>query len=106
MEDHDFINGDTDVINQSYESHQLNTTSNFAPTNKLLTWYCGGLNYQVEHHIFPSVSHVHYPAISKIVKETAEEFNLPYRSVPTWGAALRIHQRTMKKLSEPEWSLA
>ena len=106
MEDNEFINGDAGVINESYESHQLNTTSNFAPTNKLLTWYCGGLNYQVEHHIFPSVSHVHYPAISKIVKATAEEFHLPYKSVPSWGEALRIHQRTMKKLGEPEWSLA
>lgn len=104
MEDHSFISSSTNVIDESYESHQLNTTSNFAPTNALLTWYCGGLNYQVEHHIFPSICHIHYPAISKIVRETAAEFGLPYRSVPSWREALSIHQRTMKKLSQPSWA--
>lgn len=104
MEDHTFIENDREVIMESYESHQLNTTSNFAPTNKLLTWFCGGLNYQVEHHIFPNVSHVHYPAISKIVKQTAQEFSLPYRSVPSFRQALMIHQRTLKKLGQPGWA--
>jgi linoleoyl-CoA desaturase len=102
MEDHDFIEEGAPALEQCYEAHQLSTTSNFGAENKLLTWYCGGLNFQVEHHIFPSISHIHYPAISKIVKATAEEFGLPYRSVPTFGEALSIHQRTMKKLSFPE----
>ncbi|MBT3964556.1 MAG: acyl-CoA desaturase [Flavobacteriales bacterium] len=98
MEEHEFIQGDTSVISSSYEGHQLKTTANFAPTNKLLTWYCGGLNYQVEHHIFPNISHIHYPAISKIVKATAQEFGLPYRSAGSFREALQIHQRTMKNL--------
>ena len=102
MEDHDFIEEGTDQLPLCYEAHQLNTTSNFGANNKLLTWYCGGLNYQVEHHIFPSISHIHYPEISKIVEATANEFGVPYRSVPTFGEALAIHQRTMKKLSQPE----
>jgi linoleoyl-CoA desaturase len=105
MDHHEFIENERDVIHETYESHQLNTTSNFAPGNKLLTWYCGGLNYQVEHHIFPSICHVHYPAISKIVKATAEEFGLPYKSVPTFSEAVGIHQRTMKKLGQPEWAV-
>jgi len=105
MENHEFIENDRAVIDESYESHQLTTTSNFAPTNKLLTWYCGGLNYQVEHHIFPNVCHVHYPAIAKIVKETASEFGLPYRSVPSFREALGMHQETMRKLGQPEWAL-
>ena len=104
MEDHEFIENDREVIEESYESHQLTTTSNFAPTNKLLTWYCGGLNYQVEHHIFPNISHVHYPAISKIVEQTATEFGLPYRSVPSFRQALSLHQRTLKKLGDPSWA--
>lgn len=104
MESHEFHNSDEEEIQQSYESHQLNTTSNFAPTNKLLTWYCGGLNYQIEHHIFPNISHVHYPALSKIVEQTAREFNLPYRSVKSFREAIRIHQRTMKQLSTPEFA--
>ena len=103
MEDHDFIEGGLKVIPESYESHQLKTTSNFAPSNKILTWFCGGLNYQVEHHIFPSVSHIHYPALSKIVEKTAHEHGLPYRSVPSFGKALAIHQRTMKKLGQPDF---
>jgi linoleoyl-CoA desaturase len=103
IESHEFHHSTDVEINQSYESHQLNTTSNFAPNNKLLTWYCGGLNYQIEHHIFPSISHVHYPEISKIVRATAEEFGLPYRSAGSFRDALRIHQRTMKKLGTPEF---
>jgi len=103
MENHTFVDNDVKVIHDSYESHQLKTTGNFAPTNKLLTWFCGGLNYQVEHHIFPNICHVHYPAISKIVKETAAEFNLPYRSVPSFRGALKIHQRTMKKLGQKDY---
>ena len=102
-EAHTFHTSDEAEINQNFESHQLNTTSNFAPNNKLLTWYCGGLNYQIEHHIFPNVSHVHYPAISKIVKETAAEFGLPYRSEGTFRDALKMHQRTMKRLGTPEF---
>jgi linoleoyl-CoA desaturase len=103
IESHEFHHATDAEINQTYESHQLNTTSNFAPNNKLLTWYCGGLNYQIEHHIFPSISHVHYPEISKIVRATAEEFGLPYRSAGSFRDALRIHQRTMKKLGTPEF---
>ncbi|MCO4806902.1 MAG: acyl-CoA desaturase [Flavobacteriales bacterium] len=99
MEDHDFVAEGVTELDQCYEAHQLSTTSNFGSSNPVLTWYCGGLNYQVEHHIFPSVSHVHYPAISKIVEATAKEFGVPYRTVETFGEALSIHQRTMKKLA-------
>jgi len=104
MEDHDFVPDGVSELEMCYEAHQLSTTSNFAPTNKLLTWFCGGLNYQVEHHIFPSISHVHYPAISKIVEKTATEYGVPYRSVPSFREALKIHQRTMKKLSIPDYT--
>ncbi|GAB5539283.1 MAG: acyl-CoA desaturase [Salibacteraceae bacterium] len=104
MDDHEFVQEGVAQLDMCYEAHQLNTTGNFAPTNKLLTWYCCGLNYQVEHHIFPSISHVHYPEISKIVEATAKEYGVPYRSVPSFREALRIHQRTMKKLSQPEYA--
>ena len=59
----------TKHIETAWAVHQLKTTSNFAMRNKVISWFVGGLNYQVEHHLFPRVSHVHYPAISKIVKE-------------------------------------
>lgn len=108
LDDHEFVSSSVSEINDCYESHQLRTTSNFAGGNKLLTWFAGGLNYQVEHHIFPSICHVHYPAISKIVKETAEEYGLPYRSIPTFGGALSLHQDMLRKLSyrEPERAAA
>lgn len=100
MEDHEFVPEDTEMLTECYEAHQLYTTSNFAGKNALITWFCGGLNYQVEHHIFPSISHVHYPEISKIVRQTAEEHGIRYKSIPTFGEALRTHQRTMKKLGQ------
>jgi len=103
LDEHEFVDSDeVKEIQDCYESHQLKTTSNFAPRNRILTWFVGGLNYQVEHHIFPSICHVHYPAISKIVRETAEEYNLPYRSIETFGGAISLHQRMLKKLSYPE----
>lgn len=103
MEEHSFVEEDVKQLEECYESHQLNTTSNFAGKNAILTWFCGGLNFQIEHHIFPNISHVHYPEISKIVRSTAEEYGLPYRSVPTFRGALVLHQRTMKRLSRPGW---
>lgn len=71
--------------------HQLATTCNFAPNNKLLFWFIGGLNFQVEHHLFPDICHVHYYEISKIVKQTAEEFNVPYHSKPHFIPAVFDH---------------
>jgi linoleoyl-CoA desaturase len=58
----------------------------------------GGLNFQVEHHLFPRISHVHYPAIAPIVKETAEEFGVPYQCNPTLGGAILSHVRLLKEL--------
>ncbi|MDQ3073356.1 MAG: acyl-CoA desaturase [Bacteroidota bacterium] len=78
-------------IENEWAIHQLNTTVNFSPKNKLLSWYVGGLNFQVEHHLFPTISHVHYPKIAGIVKATAEEFNVPYLENKTVGKALRSH---------------
>jgi linoleoyl-CoA desaturase len=71
--------------------HQLATTCNFAPNNRLLFWFVGGLNYQVEHHLFPDICHVHYREIAPIVKATAEEFNIPYHSKPNFLAAVLDH---------------
>ncbi|CAI8366711.1 MAG: NADPH-dependent stearoyl-CoA 9-desaturase [Owenweeksia sp. TMED14] len=78
--------------------HQLKTTANFAMSNKFLTWFLGGLNYQVEHHLFPRISHVHYPSISKIVKETCEEFNITYHEFKTFSSALRSHVSHLKQM--------
>ena len=87
-----------DFIDENWTVHQLKTTCNFAPKNKLLSWYVGGLNYQIEHHLFPNVCHVHYRKIAKIVKETAEEFNVPYNSYDTFWSALKSHGKMLHSL--------
>ncbi|MBL7952382.1 MAG: acyl-CoA desaturase [Flavobacteriales bacterium] len=86
------------VIGNDWAVHELLTTANFAPNNKLLTWYTGGLNFQVEHHLFPAVSHLHYPRIAAIVQRTAEEYGLPYNVKPTFRAALISHVRRLQEL--------
>ncbi len=89
-------------IENSWAVHQMYTTANFAPRNKVLSWYIGGLNYQIEHHLFHGICHVHYPELSKIVKQTAEEFNIPYIQNPTFFGAVASHLRTLKKLGKGE----
>jgi linoleoyl-CoA desaturase len=78
--------------------HEMETTSNFARHNPLLTWYVGGLNYQVEHHLFPKVCSVHYPAIGPIVERVAARYGIPYHQQPTLMAAIRSHYRMLKRL--------
>ncbi|MFZ6010836.1 MAG: fatty acid desaturase family protein [Bacteroidota bacterium] len=85
-------------MENSWAVHQLLTTTNFANKNQLLSWYVGGLNFQVEHHLFPNICHVHYRKISNIVRQTAEEFGLPYKSEPTFIGALVSHARLLKQL--------
>ena len=91
---------ETKHIDSAWAEFQIRTTSNFAMKNKVVSWFVGGLNFQVEHHLFPKVSHVHYPAISKIVEEKCKEFNLPYNYYPTMWEALVSHFKVMKQLGE------
>ncbi|MCC9168717.1 fatty acid desaturase family protein [Pontibacter harenae] len=84
-------------IENDWAIHQMNTTVNFSRDNKFVNWYVGGLNYQIEHHLFPRVCHVHYPAISHIVKATAEEFNIPYMENETFGQAVKSHINTLHR---------
>lgn len=85
---------------ENWHIHQLMTTSNFAMDNKLLTYFFGGLNYQIEHHLFPDVSHVHYPKISTIIKNTAKEFNTPYIVHDTFRQAVIGHYSLLKELGK------
>jgi linoleoyl-CoA desaturase len=82
-------------MENNWAIHQLHTTTNFANNNRILSWYVGGLNYQIEHHLFPNVCHVHYRSISKIVKQTAKEFNLPYMAQPTFRSAIAKHAKLL-----------
>lgn len=89
---------DNRCLENNWAVHQLLTTTNFANKSRWLSWYVGGLNFQIEHHLFPNVCHVHYRKIAGIVKSTAEEFNLPYKSYPTFWSALSAHGRQLQKL--------
>ncbi len=83
-------------IEEAWAVHQLRTTANFATDSFLTNFFCGGLNFQVEHHLFPKICHVHYTALSKIVAQTAAEFGLPYNNNPTFLGAMRSHYRMLK----------
>lgn len=87
-----------DVKNTSILEHQLKTTANFSTKNWLVTWYTGGLNFQVEHHLFPTINHVHYPKIAEIVKKTAAEFQLPYNEYKSTVSAIRSHLRHLRTM--------
>ncbi len=91
------ING---TLENSWAIHQLHTTTNFAHNNRILSWYVGGLNFQVEHHLFPNICHVHYRHLSAIVEKTAEEFGLPYKMKETFWDALVAHAHMLKELGE------
>jgi len=91
---------DTGNMENNWAVHQLYTTTNFSPKSRLFSWYVGGLNYQVEHHLFPNICHVHYKRISKIVKETAKEFGLPYHSHATFLKAIIEHAKMLKQLGK------
>ncbi|HET6994433.1 MAG TPA: acyl-CoA desaturase [Chitinophagaceae bacterium] len=97
---------DHKLIENEWAIHQVKTTANFAPRNWLVNWYVGGLNYQIEHHLFARISHVHYPAISKIVQDTCRQFNIPYHSFPTMSKSLMSHFRMMKQLGKKPMAMA
>ncbi len=86
-----FVADENNSVENNWAIHQMKTTANFANGSRLFSWFIGGLNYQVEHHLFPNICHVHYRALSKIVKETAEEYNVPYHSHTTFLGALKSH---------------
>ncbi|MDY8138810.1 acyl-CoA desaturase [Aquimarina sp. 2201CG5-10] len=89
---------DTGNMKNTWAIHQLFTTVNFSTKNRIVNWFTGGLNHQVEHHIFPNISHIHYTKISKIVKQTALEFNLPYNEYKTTRKAIIAHFKHLKEM--------
>lgn len=88
-------------MDDAWMEHQLLTTSDFARKSKFVGWFVGGLNFQVEHHLFPNICHVHYPQISKIVEATAQEFGLTYNEHKTFMAAVRAHIRQLRTFGQP-----
>jgi linoleoyl-CoA desaturase len=92
------------TLENAFAVHQMLTTANFARNNRVLSWFVGGLNYQVEHHLFPYVCHIHYRKIAPIVKATAEEYGLPYYEQKTFVGALWNHTKMLYRLGRIESS--
>jgi linoleoyl-CoA desaturase len=88
------------TLENNWAIHQLLTTTNFGNNSRWFSWYVGGLNFQIEHHLFPNICHVHYRRISSIVKTTAQEFGVPYKSSKTFLGALIGHARLLKRLGK------
>ncbi len=92
------VENEPKLIEKEWAIHQVVSTANFATNNSIVSWFVGGLNFQIEHHLFPRISHIHYPAISNIVKQKCDEFNLPYNNFPTIRKAIASHYNHIKKL--------
>jgi len=94
----------TNKVEDEWAIHQLKTTANFATKSRLACWFMGGLNFQVEHHLFPKISHIHYPKINKIIKETCTEFNVTYIEYKKLKDAIASHITHLKQLSNPNFA--
>lgn len=93
---------ETGRIERPWAMHQVETTVNFARNNRLLTWFVGGLNFQIEHHLFPRICHIHYPALSGIVEETCEDFGVTYVAHKTFFGGVASHFRWLKRIGRAD----
>ena len=89
-------------VDNSWAAHQIQTTVNFCRGNRVVTWLLGGLNYQIEHHLFPEISHCNYPALARIVKPACAEFGIAYNEHASFWAGLRSHARWLRRLGRTE----
>jgi len=95
---------DTGRIENAWAIHQVETTVNFARHSRVAAWLLGGLNFQIEHHLFPRICHVNYPAISKLVERTCEEFGVKYNEHASFWAGIGSHFRWLRRMGMPDAS--
>lgn len=88
----------TGQIDSAWAIHQVETTVNFSRDNWLMTWLLGGLNFQVEHHLFPKICHIHYPAVSKVVEQTCQDFGVSYMQHRSFWAGIASHFRWLRQM--------
>lgn len=106
MPDNEFpLPGTKGNMSDDWYSHQFNTTTNFAPKSRFLSWMIGGLNFQIEHHILPDVCHVHYKNLTKIVSETAAEYGMQYNVKKNFGQAIVAHTKMLRLLGRPQLAI-
>lgn len=89
---------ETGKLDDEWAIHQLKTTANFAPRNRFISWLVGGLNFQIEHHLFPKISHVHYTKIRKIIKQACAEYDVPYIEYARMRQAVVSHVSFLKQM--------
>lgn len=90
------------LIAGDWSTHQFATTANYSPKSNVFSWLIGSLNFQIEHHLFPGICHVHYKELSKIVIDTAKEYGMPYSSNQTFFTAIKAHVKMLRKLGHME----
>ncbi|WP_232829154.1 fatty acid desaturase family protein [Aureibaculum luteum] len=101
MPDNEFpLPDEKGTMKEEWHRHQFETTTNFSPNSKVLFWLIGGLNHQIEHHLLPDVCHIHYRDITKIVADTAKEFNMPYHVQSSFFQAIRVHLKMLRFLGK------
>jgi linoleoyl-CoA desaturase len=92
----------TGRLDHAWAVHQAETSVNFSRESRILSCFLGGLNFQIEHHLFPRISHVHYPAISSVVEQTCREFGIRYMVHRSWWAGIRSHFRWLRRMGMPD----
>ncbi len=93
---------DTGRIENAWAAHQIETTVDYARSNRLLSWFVGGLNFQIEHHLFPQICHVHYAALSPLVEQTCKQYGLRYKANESFLTALASHFRWLQRMGTEE----
>lgn len=93
---------DSNRIENAWAIHQVESTVDFARGSKVIAWLLGGLNFQIEHHLFPRISHVNYPAMSRIVEQTCRDFGITYHEHPTIRAGIASHYRWLRRMGQPD----
>jgi linoleoyl-CoA desaturase len=106
MEVNEYPIAEDDLIPDNWMAHQLKTTCNFAGNNRIFSWFVGGLNYQIEHHLYPNICHVHYAKLAPIVEQTAKEFGIPYHNYGSFRKALINHKKMLFALGRPKLEVA
>jgi linoleoyl-CoA desaturase len=89
-------------IHAEWVIHQIRTTADFARENRLLTWYLGGLNFQVIHHLFPRICHIHYPQVARVVAQVCNEYQINYQAHGSIYGAIRSHFRFLRSMGRPQ----
>ncbi len=89
---------DKNLMEDSWAVHEVINTTDFSPKSRIVNWFIGGLNYQIEHHLFTGICHVHYRKLAPIVQEETRTFGIPYHVQPTFFKALALHYGMLKKL--------